>query len=57
MEILTVAKWWKLDPGVVERWTMPDFTDRQEYMYIQFELDREDEDDEPEGKLWGGPES
>ena len=55
LEILTVAKWWELDPEAVGRWTMPDFTDRQEFMFIQFELSRDPADKPPAGKPWAGP--
>ena len=33
-----MAKWWALDPDLVGRWTMRDFEDREEYMFVQDEL-------------------
>ena len=30
-----VAKWWGFDPDHVAQWAMPDFEDREEYMFVQ----------------------
>ncbi len=35
-----MAKWWKIDPDIVGGWSMPDFTDRQEFMFVMNELQK-----------------
>ena len=35
MAINEVAEQWGLDPGIVERWTVRDFLNRQEYKDIR----------------------
>jgi len=34
-----VAKFYGIDPEVVEDWPNPDFLDREEFMFIQMEID------------------
>jgi hypothetical protein len=34
MEMCSVAKWFGLDPDAVGKWSMPRFTDRQEFMLV-----------------------
>lgn len=41
IEILNVATYYKTDPDRVERWPMPKFTRRQEYMFLRHELRRQ----------------
>jgi len=38
LEILIVAKWWKVDPDIVENWSFIDFLNRQEFMFVQMEM-------------------
>lgn len=35
-----MAKYWGLDPDIVKRWTMVDFSDRQEFMNLQTEISK-----------------
>jgi hypothetical protein len=35
-----VADYYKIDADIVYNWTMPHFSDRQEYMFIQMELQK-----------------
>jgi hypothetical protein len=55
LEILVVSKWWKLDPDVVEQWSMPDFLDRREYMHLQLEMTPRDPDLAPGERDYNGP--
>jgi hypothetical protein len=40
IETLQVARYYEVNPQDVDEWTNIDFLDRQEYMYIQIEIDR-----------------
>ena len=40
-----VAKFFGIDPGVVEEWPNPDFLDREEFMFIQMEMDERELED------------
>lgn len=50
MSACLVAKFYGLDPGVVENWLNPDFLDREEYMYIQMEVDEREMDNANKGR-------
>ena len=39
IELLTTARFFKLDPDVVFKWSMPHYTDRREYMDISEEIE------------------
>lgn len=41
LETYQVAAYFKLDPSIVEDWTNADFLDRQEFMLVQSEIDRQ----------------
>jgi len=41
IEILNVATYYHADPDAVERWPMPKYTRRQEYMLLRQELRRQ----------------
>jgi len=40
IESLQVARYYEVSPEEVDNWTNIDFLDRQEYMYLQMEIDR-----------------
>ena len=62
MQILNVAKFYEMDPGVVIKWPFIDFDDREEYMFLmlglynttdndgQEKLDSDREEWRPEGQ-------
>jgi len=43
---LTVARFFRREPDTVERWALPDFHDRQEYMWIVREIERQSYEDD-----------
>ena len=51
-----MAKYWDKDPDVVERWTVRDFFDRQEFMFVEQwirELNtKTDKNLEPNRQIW-----
>ncbi len=44
MSACLVAKFYGLDPSIVENWPNPEYLDREEYMYIQMEVDEQEMD-------------
>jgi len=57
---MNVARYWEIDPDAVARWSMPDFTDREEYMLIQCDMaqnnDGGNDDLNPGERYWTGRE-
>jgi len=41
LETYQVAYYYSLDPSIVENWSNVDFLDRQEFMFVQMETDRQ----------------
>lgn len=41
METYQVAYYYSLDPSIVENWSNVEFLDRQEFMFVQMETDRQ----------------
>jgi len=51
--------YYKLNPDIVDNWTMPDFTDRQEFMFLCMEYqkgpEQKEADKEATRQPWMGP--
>jgi hypothetical protein len=41
LETYQVARYFGLDPYIVENWSNVEFLDRQEFMFVQMETDRQ----------------
>jgi hypothetical protein len=54
-----MAKYWGLNPDVVERWSIIKFMDREEFAMVQLHMSRPKPDNEPGArpgfKPWKGP--
>ena len=57
IDILAVAKWWKVSPSDVEQWSAIDFRDRQEFMFLHDEINAFDNGETAEKREWLGPDN
>jgi len=42
MAACQVARFYNINPAIVERWPNPDFLDRQEFMFLQMKIDSDE---------------